>query len=149
MNVGQITPNGRAALVRVAEWLENGAKHVVVGRTGREIGLFDMEYGVQPTSCGTACCIAGAVYQFEGLQGAENHADFFREVGPQAKALIKGALPFSGDEDDALDALFMPWDFFDYDYTEEFSSPARAAKVIRHLLATGIVDWDIDLKENA
>lgn len=150
MNLGQITPNGRAALERVAEWLENGAQHVVVDATGREIGFFDMEYGAQETQCGTACCIAGAVYQFEGLTGKfPGSPDFFAEIGPQAKALIKGGLPSNEDEDDALDALFVPWDFFDHDAIDEFSSPQRAAKVIRHLLATGIVDWDIDVQENA
>lgn len=149
MYVGKLSDKATAALVKVAEWLENGAQHVTIDANGREIDSFDMEYGVnEKDGCGTACCIAGAVYQFEGLHGNYGPGDFFCEVSPQAKKFLKGD-DLTEEEQEALDALFLPWDFFDYTDTEEFSDPKRAAKVIRHLLATGIVDWDIDVKENA
>lgn len=138
-----LTVKGVAALTRVAEWLEAGAPHVAASKD-RTIDGFDMEYGVnEKDGCGTACCIAGAVYQFERLQGAFNPSDFFAEVQPEA---IKFLLVDPEDEGqvDELKKLFLPWDYFGYDSIEEFSEHGRAAKVVRNVLATGTVDWDIE-----
>lgn len=136
---------GKQALVRVAEWLEAGAPHVNID--SRDIGMFDMGEAVTPNkqnefgeACGTACCIAGAVFQFEGLGGFEGNPttglDFFWEVSPKVREHL-------AIDEDTASALFLPWEHFDGE-VEEFSDPALAAKVVREFIATGVVDWDIE-----
>lgn len=135
---------GKKALVTVAEWLERGAPHVTIDQ--RSIGLFDMSEAVTPghendagEACGTACCIAGAVYQFEGLSGFSHDPsrglDFFAEVAPKVQE-------FLGLDMDQATALFLPWEHFE-GYPQEFSDPELAGKVVRKFIETGEVDWDI------
>lgn len=133
---------GKKALIKVAEWLEDGAKHVKV--KGHSIGMFDMEQAVahQGDSCGTACCIAGAVVQFEGLISPVKFGskDFFDGTEEGVGTLATNHLGISEAE---AEELFEPWQCFGYDVYTEFSDPQRAAKVVRHYLKTGIIDWDL------
>lgn len=139
------------ALIKVAEWLEDGAKHVSFG-TGHEVGVFDMEQAVTASgfgsdyredACGTACCIAGAIVQFENLispvlSGAHDFFDSYDGAGVGTIA----AKHLGISEEDA-EQLFEPWNEFGFEGYSEFSDPQRAAKVVRHYLETGIVDWDL------
>lgn len=140
-------PNAVVALTKVAEWLENGAPHVVLDKAGRVIDRFDMNYGVdQSSGCGTSCCIAGAIVQFEGLGDLYSGGlGFWGDHGVETLAHN-----FIGDDRRTLNMLFLPWDYFEpvdgENYDEQarpFSDPEKAAKVVRHYLATGEVDWTI------
>lgn len=140
----------KQALIKVAEWLEDGAKHVDIDN-GHKIDQFDMEHAVTSISngCGTACCIAGALVQFEGLikPVVEGSPNFFDEVDDETDDLVEGvgtlAASYLGIDKDDSDKLFVPWSHFEYESYTEFSDPDRAAQVIRHYLETGVVDWDM------
>ena len=133
------------SLIKVAEWLEGGAQHVEVGN--HSIAEFDMEQAVTTNSnsgCGTACCIAGAIVQFENLidpvlSGARDFFDTY-DGGDGVGTLAAEHLGI--DSSDA-EALFEPWQRFGFEEYEEFSDPQRAAKVVRHYIETGVVDWDL------
>ncbi len=140
MTKDYISPKGEKALIQVAEWLEAGAPHVDVN--GRKIDHFNMESIVdQNNSCGTSCCIAGAVMQFNrlSLKGSEEDEWWFMK-GRDKVAKYLQISRYNADE------LFSPWnqgegftlsrDFQDY------SNPAVAAKVVRHFVDTGVVDWE-------
>lgn len=132
----------KQALINVAEWLEDGAPHTEVA--GHKIATFDMEYAVDAAGqCGTACCIAGAIVQFENLiepvyTGVRDFFDTHGEAGVGTMASEHLGIS-SGD----AEQLFEPWIGFEYNSYSEFSDPARAAKVVRHYLKTDNVDWDL------
>lgn len=138
----------KQALIKVAEWLEDGAKHVNI-ENGHKIDQFDMEHAVTNNGCGTACCIAGALVQFEGLiqPVIKGSAIFFDEVDDETDDLVEGvgslATNYLGIDKDDAEKLFIPWDHFSAENYSEFSDPERAARVIRHYLDTGVVDWDM------
>lgn len=77
--------------------------------------IYDMRIG----RCGTRACLAGHAELMFGNDGGE--------------------MAF-GLTDDQRDALYMPvgWDF-----DRAYNDRARAARVLRHLAATGIVDWSV------
>jgi hypothetical protein len=108
-------------LAAIAKWLEAGAPHKkgVVG--------FDMTDVLVAKSCGTACCIAGAAQSFFGstpeIRNAW-HAEYACE--------ILDLDTYTADE------LFCPDDF---DKPGKYKA-AHAARVIRKLIATGLVDWE-------
>lgn len=126
-----ISKEGRKRLKRVARWLEAGAPHV----EEKHLDGFDMSIGVQhkPT-CGTVCCIAGAVVQFSDPIEVE-----FGDQRPWTR-IRWAAQDLLGISDDDCDALFTPHGFADLDEQDAFT-PAHAAVVIRDYLATGNVDW--------
>lgn len=150
-----LSEQGIAALTRVAEWLEAGAPHVQVN-DDIEIGHFNMEYAVvsdpDDGGCGTACCIAGAVCQFEMLGMNERSSD----------GDLEWNLPYR-DEDGEIDededrggAFFLAADYLgmSYDDAEDmfspfsdgldvhvYKNPAIAALVVRHFIETGEVKW--------
>lgn len=137
----------KQSLVRVVEWLENGAPHVTIENV-RVIDQFDMEYGIFDDGCGTACCIAGAVVQFEGLgELKRGEIEFFDITNFKDNVIEKGistlAAEHLGITQSEAEQLFEPWAKFEYSEHEEFSHPKRAAAVIRHFLAEGVVDWDL------
>lgn len=141
----------KQALINVAEWLENGAKHVETP-TGHNIGKFDMEQAVNydyADGCGTACCIAGAIVQFENLINpvlVREEVGFFDLLDASGKIVERGignlVSEHLGLTEEETDKLFTPWNHFPSDTVYEFSDPDRAAKVIRYYLETGLVDWD-------
>lgn len=136
---------GKKALIKVAEWLERGAPHVTIA-DGIEVGKFDMGEAVDadPT-CGTACCIAGAVCQFEMLGLDDRFPNgsmlFFSESDRAGAGTL--AAEFLGVSEAASGPLFLPWDHFECGDTDEFSDPELAAQVVRHFIATGEVDWNL------
>lgn len=151
-----LTDKGKKALVKVAEWLEAGAPHVRISEEGRRLDSFDMEYGViHSNSCGTSCCVAGAICQFEELGRLKGmDLSFFGDngVAKYATMLLLGKdypdgtfSVISGPRD--LDALFCPWYHFapidGENECEAYNNTADAAKVIRHYIATNEIDWAI------
>jgi hypothetical protein len=135
----------KAILEDVALWLEAGAPHV-----GDVLG-FNLSVGVkarydhETNTCGTVCCIAGAIVQFNepvlkreelkewvdnipwGETGNEyGYGTVFRRASRLAEI----------SECQALE-LFEP----SMDRSEVL--PEQAAKVVRHFMETGAVDWDI------
>lgn len=128
------------SLTRVAEWLEAGAPHR--RSDGRVVHGFNMSHGVGTEDCGTTCCIAGAVCQFEGLGvlSYDGEMNFFGDTDGAGTLAAK----HMGLSDEVASRLFMP---FDHWVTEgagvSVSDPEAAAKVVRHYLATGQVDWSV------
>lgn len=138
-----VNERGHKALVKVAEWLEAGAPHVNID--GRHIDDFDMNYTVSKAgnNCGTVCCIAGAVYQFEGLAGYD---------------ICHSAADYMGLSSENAFNLFFPWEELSDDYPalgdnpEPFSDKAVAARTIYTFLETGEIDWigsGLDVKTSA
>lgn len=144
-------------LEHLARWLEGGAQHARV--------RFDMTTGYEliaeefnpdaPSDCGAVCCIAGAAVQFFATdqEKLERHAAFkigleeddedepldWRVVFDQAQDLLELSREQAAE-------LFVPGnggEITDYAGTlHSYNDPAWAARTIRHLIATGEVDWD-------
>lgn len=134
-----LTTEGRNALEQIAEWLEAGAPHV--DHEGRTVDHFNMEYPVSKDGpeCGTTCCIAGALVQFNGL----DDRDLLEATGNIAWYTVKRlAVDFLDIGPATATELFEPWVYFD-GADDSFNDPKRAAKVLRHYLETGRVDWDL------
>lgn len=139
-----------AALDRVAKWLEAGAPHTATPN-GPPVTGFDMSRGVavDDAGCGTVCCIAGAVCQFEGVTNAEatqliadggGELEWFFSYGVAVQA--QEILGLSSEQ---ADSLFIPVgcnaDKWEDDYRP--LTAELAARVIRHLIATGDVNWEL------
>lgn len=133
-----LTEQGKKTLIEVAEWLEAGAPHVKIGN-GRKISKFDMTETVNVNDCGTACCIAGAIHQFEGFDIGSNGLGWVEFYG--LFGLKRQCQEFLNINDQDATSLFEPWCYFeDYDQ-QEFSQPDVAAKVIRRFVETGHIEW--------
>lgn len=138
-------------LAKIAAWLEAGAKHSTMvfnmssGLVVTNVSTFDRS---KPTECQTSCCIAGAAVQFFGdMEQMSNSAALrsgdaetgakelsWYEVSDQAADLLGLS---AGDDR----ALFVPSLRFGGDLPD-YNDPAWAARTIRHLIATGEVDWN-------
>lgn len=136
-------------LTAIAEWLENGAPHV----------RFDMSKGfaieVDPNDvtnvCGTSCCLAGAAVQFfdapkekteELLTEVKDNEDLEDDnyfVEYEWENIFNEAMQLLGLDHETAYALFRPDN--GYGGLDRFNDPAWAARTIRHLIATGEVDW--------
>lgn len=117
-------------LTEIAEWLENGG-----GRRG-DIAYFDMTTFGDPSSCGTACCIAGAAaLLYGGIDPASLAA-----VDSIAESVL-GLTPAQGGDLFWVDAV----NFSEIDL--EDITLAWAARTIRNLIATGEVDWNATRSE--
>lgn len=141
-----------AALDRVAKWLEAGAPHTATPN-GPPVTGFDMSRGVAIDSagCGTVCCIAGAVCQFEGVTNAEavdmlaSAEGNWHELGWWGAHGVAGqAQEILGLTSEQADSLFTPVGY-NYDKWDDYRplTAALAARVIRHLIATGDVNWEL------
>lgn len=154
-----LSEKGIIALTKVAQWLEAGAPHVQV-TDDLEVGHFDMEYAVvanpydiHGNDCGTACCIAGAVCQFEmlGLDERDEDGDLewilpgedAREVDGNLGAFFLASDYLGMDYDDAV-RLFSPFNLGLDGHT--YRNPAIAALVVRHFIETGEVSW-VDISD--
>lgn len=138
--IEHVSPQGYKSLEAVARWLEAGAPHLELD-TGLTVDRFQMDEVVKVSdSCGTSCCIAGAVCQFQGL-GMDTRTynggmDWFGDDG----AFELASTHLSISEENAH-RLFEPWCHF-YGDIESFNSAARGAAVIRSFLLTGEVEWN-------
>lgn len=124
----EITPRGR--LIEVAEWLEAGAPHK------GNIAGFDMSDYAVPTSCGTVCCIAGAIVEFEAMRRGIAFSDMPGIAGTASAHEVAEELcelPFD-----------TAWDLFIPDVEKRWChiTPFEAAATIRRYLNTGVVSWD-------
>lgn len=85
------------------------------------------------TACGTVCCIVGHVHHMFGTT----------DIWEARKALGLGCLT-------AHTNLFVPPGWADDWATVAAKYPReRAVRVLRHLAATGIVDWDVPASPTA
>ncbi len=128
---GPLTTKARAMFEPVLTWLDAGAQHV--SGVGFNMTQFQTPsaYDYADAKCGTACCIAGALAQFNGIKV---RAGANQGIGDVAKAL--GMTP----EQEYY--LFWGTDVNDDPIVNLGSiTPAMAAKTIRHFLATGEVEW--------
>lgn len=135
-----ITAAGRKAFEPVLAWLENGAPHVDLD--GRAIDVFDMSCGIENNSCGTACCIAGALVQFNSTNAR------IGELDDNWYFILQDALRISGIEFEKTALQLFAVDneqgiSFKEDDIREYATPAQAAIVLRHFLDTGEVNWDL------
>jgi len=121
-------------LEEVAQWLESGAPH-----TQQHPFSFDMSYFYRETDCGSAACIAGAVVQFA------NKVDLSTLTQVDILAQARNIINLTYQE---ADELFAPADESDqlneYEVQHESISPQWAARTIRHLIATGNIDWPLN-----
>lgn len=137
-------------LTKLAEWLENGAPHENITfdmTTTIKFKVFNPEDEHETARCGTVCCIAGAAVQFF-------HEDFEHFVwcgirrGYVTGDANEDEYSWSLVSDEAMRLLDLPDGtakrLFAPSFGAElirFSDPAWAARTIRHLIATGEVDW--------
>jgi hypothetical protein len=146
-------------LTELAFWLEAGAPH-----KGMVKG-FNIAVGVQARAgetpdCGTVCCIAGAATQFfndeDGylrnsafIEASHGHDGSTGEA-PWPEVFDKAQHLLGLDYDQARE-LFVPigasgdgiYGFGDGNW-EDYNDPKLAAKVIRNLIETNEVNWDIN-----
>ena len=131
----------------VLAWLEAGAPHTPEG-----IG-FNMGHFVEPdegdfdlNTCGTACCIAGAVQQFNGLPlpDGEPWAQI-KEIGGAIGMTEDQSLRlfFAADKLVSNEGLSWPAAGSLLPGKDDLSdiTPQRAAKTLRHFMETGEVVW--------
>jgi hypothetical protein len=121
-------------------WLDQGAPHKFDGLKGNYRFAMDMwrrpiketDYANE-MDCGTACCLAGAIWSFAKKLGGDVYDD-----GPSEDW-------FFAVEDEYGDSYIHP-DLFNLFYandTYDLSAinPKQAAKTLRKYLKTGEVDW--------
>lgn len=145
-------------LEHLAQWLEAGALHERI--------TFDMDEGIsfkvddfdpdRPTDCRTACCLAGAAVQFfgdetwlaEAMRRQYSERDAFDKHltlpfwGPYGQQrghnnVLSKATELLGLTRAQAKSLFVPGGWL-----PDYNDPQWAARTIRHLIATGKVDWD-------
>lgn len=140
-----------AALDRVAKWLEAGAPHTATPG-GIPVTGFDMSRGVAIDGCGTVCCIAGAVCQFEGVTNAAVAGMLAAREGNWGELCWGGtggvamqAQEILGLTSEQADSLFTPEGYSSDEWEDGYRllTAALAARVIRHLIATGDVNWEL------
>lgn len=152
-----ISVDGRKRLEQVQEWLADGAPHKEIELNGEKllpITRFNIHQTVRRDDCGTVCCIAGAVCQFNApfdireldqhkwVAFYENEDDSHEGVSARAQNLL-GISHFDACE------LFEPSDIDWDDIT-----PAVAAELLKTYMATGEINWIaakevVDAKEEA
>lgn len=123
-----MTKTANQYLKPVLDWLEAGAPHTKHKLT------FNMETFASPQAdCGTACCIAGATAQFNGLKTeGDNAADQCFEIGDMI-----------GLTREQSNQLFFASD--DRNYYLEDIPVEIAAETLRHFLKTGEIVWPEEL----
>lgn len=152
--MNNLTPHGIKAIEKVIQWLDAGAQHVDAS-TGRVIDKFNMSHAVSKQTCGTSCCIAGAVVQFEGLDTfplSENAPDVaaFYDQG-DSKGVASVVTEYLGLDEESANRLFLPWgERHNDEWLPEmvFSVPANASAVLNRLLVTGEVVWFLPESED-
>jgi hypothetical protein len=117
-------------LMPVIEWLEAGASYMPsVG-----VDRFDMIVGIErDPDCGTTCCIAGAICQFNAPFELTKTYEWISwgDVEERARGFLE-----IGDKE--AHELFVKKADEDLNVR-----PEQAAIVLRHFLKTGEVDWGV------
>jgi len=141
-------------LKQMAEWLEDGAPHVVFdmkeGGENIETFLEDNEGDEEDDrtdrvrlerdqkglgSCGTICCIAGYALQSFGTK-KEKVEHFYNWGGTARFAMGAFGLPVGTAKD-----VHMHHDLFDPNLAPDDCTPQQAAQAVRNVMA-GDVPWD-------
>lgn len=118
-------------LVKLAEWLEAGAPEK------KGVAGFDMSSYVEVRKCGTVCCLAGAAQCFfDPKHTVKNLNKWWPDWDWSEAAELLGLDPTTAD------ALFHPDQISDTMCWEHIK-PKQAARVVRHLIETGKVDWTV------
>ena len=145
-------------LAVLAEWLEKGAPHERITfdmcrGIGFSISLASVYYhalnGNPANACKTSCCIAGSAVQFFGdvaelVAKLDEYEVFCFENNMPFDDVHNAAAELLGLDEDQSYYLFTPHieeTEHPYDSLAYYDKPAWAARVIRNLIATGIVDW--------
>jgi hypothetical protein len=127
--------------IEALKWLDDGAPHKFDGLKGNfkfamDVFLMDVQElsNPEPDDCGTACCIAGAIWAFTKDMNGN------RPSGKASMDIFKTD-PDCSDPDypelhPDLHSLFYADDHYLDDIT-----PAQAAKTLRKYLKKGKVDW--------
>ena len=120
---------GRERLIEIAEWLEAGgdARGTVAG--------FNMSDWRNVTNCGSVCCIAGALVEFEAQRTGATVAHVLASVGGGFHQT--GEYLAEMDFNSAYD-LFIPPEELNFGRI----TPDEAAATVRGYLETGDVSWD-------
>lgn len=144
-------PTNPKAFDKVLAWLDAGAPEAKIEGGGVLLGFWmgdwsielnpehawnkdsvsdvrNLGFDVNGSTCGTVCCIAGAMMAFE-LNGPKVDRIYDVGRGPSIQKL-------TGMCRDDMDRLFLP-----SGRAHTTKDPHWAAHVIRKYLETGIVDW--------
>ena len=139
-----ISDAGRARLEKVLQWLDAGAPEAPVVDGGAQLPpvvAFDMSNGVAAkydglgSNCGTVCCIAGAVCQFNQPYNLRSRsaASYWASGGVHYRAMN-----LLGISDTDAEGMFTPnSDKFQWSSI----TPEVAANMLRAYLASGVIDW--------
>lgn len=134
----------------VLKWLEAGAIHTSTG-IGFNMNEFveDDAFDFEGKNCGTSCCIAGAVQQFNKLKGFDKSTvvkEIFRLgefLGMTEEQSLR--LFFAADrmkEPDEYGSVYPNTGALVGQETLSGISPQRAAKTLRRFMETGEVVWE-------
>lgn len=139
------------ALNTVALWLEAGAPETTGPRFDMlstleipEELLPDIEQLASNNWCGTSACIAGAAMAFcDPTAVTEMALNQPASLSGMDLPLWDRAQQLLNLTDDQAQELFAPWnaEHLNYQPQPRAITPARAATTIRHLIATGEVNW--------
>lgn len=127
----------RKVLQPVLDWLKAGGHHVPEAK----INGFDMSEWFhvetkQGEPCGSVCCIAGAVCQF--------NEPFPLDKYPYGETVLARAERLLQLEEEKAWKLFCPDDAGCLTYV----TPEQAVRVVENFMETGEVDWSEAAKEN-
>ena len=123
----------------VLDWLENGAPHIKSTKNKNIKITFDMNsFENDEGECGTACCIAGAAYQFSSDMRKELPGVDTRDACNSCYSVGQ----WLGLSEEDSKELFLPSGLYVH-YGD--ISAAQAAETLRHFLDTGEIVWDQSL----
>lgn len=135
-----LTADARRHLERVTEWLEAGAPH-----RGAVAG-FDLSWFIASppdNTCGTVCCVAGALVQFHREDVGDPPLTPAQYDADDAYRDARQLMDLTRDEARELFCLDVSMWVLDHVF------PTEAASVLRRLLTDGVLDWApvLDLAE--
>jgi hypothetical protein len=142
--------------IETLKWLEQGAPHKLDGLKGKfsfnmaEFIASDIEYlwdeaeqRSTSATCGTICCIAGAIHAFtKRMNGDVRHERLSTFAMNRYFKIDHHVLDYLGVNSSPLTKLFyavLP-NGEQYEFMDDIT-PSSAAIVLRKYLETGVVDW--------
>jgi hypothetical protein len=142
----RFTRQQRAVWNKLLEWLDTPAKR----KDTRQFNMnqwFRVNSGLDKLpvhECGTTCCIGGYVNL---LVAPKNNVVVHSAFGPRNIRSEITAQEALGIDRPTASSLFYPGGFhYLLDIDWEAITKKQAAKVVRHFLETGTVDWNVPFK---